>query len=197
MNQTQMLLKCFPVWPLCRRTKSSENLLPKCFCMLKQSKTFVVHFDVSQFGHNVGQQFNSTFQIAEVNMRSVECAQCTVQAKWPLLHFWIWIVWTWKLLPQKEKIMGKKTEMIGSLGSHVSESMPWFWSPFSNFNFHLKLPVTASKLQLSFILPYFSSHCVKMKYGADQIWRALLQQHQQYPARPDNVAWFGHDVSTT
>ena len=34
--------------------------------------TFVVQFDVSQFGHNVGQQFNSIFQMAEVNMRSVE-----------------------------------------------------------------------------------------------------------------------------
>ena len=34
--------------------------------------TFVVQFDVSQFGHNVGQQFNSIFQMAKVNMRSVE-----------------------------------------------------------------------------------------------------------------------------
>ena len=68
-----MLLKCCPVWPLCRRTKSSENLLPKCFCMLKHFlATFVVQFNVSQFGHNVGQQFNSTFQMIEVNMRSVE-----------------------------------------------------------------------------------------------------------------------------
>ena len=47
------------------------------------------------------------------------------------------------------------------------------WSPFSNFHLHLKLPVTASKLQLSFVLPYFSSHCVQIKYGADQIWRAF------------------------
>ena len=39
---------------------------------------FVVQFDVSQFGHNVGQQFNSTFQIAEVNMRSVEV--CTLHS---------------------------------------------------------------------------------------------------------------------
>ena len=69
--------------------------------------------------------------------------------------------------------------------------------PFSQLYLHLKLPVTASKLQLSFVLPSLSSHCVQIKYGADQIWRALLQQHQQYPAWPDNVARFGHDVSTT
>ena len=41
--------------------------------MLKHfSATFVVQFDVSQFGHDVWQQFNSIFQMAEVNMRSVE-----------------------------------------------------------------------------------------------------------------------------
>ena len=34
--------------------------------------TIVVQLNVSQFGHNVGQQFNSVFQMAKVNMRSVE-----------------------------------------------------------------------------------------------------------------------------
>ena len=43
--------------------------------------TFVVQFDVSQFGHNVGQQFNLISQMPEVNMRS---AQRTIQTKWPL-----------------------------------------------------------------------------------------------------------------
>ena len=97
---------------------------------------------------------------------ALKCAQCTVQTKWPLLHFWIWMVWAWKLLLQKEKIMGKKAEMTGSLGSRVSESMPWLlvWSRFSNFHLHLRCSFLS-------ICHNSSSHCVQInmvqiKFGA-------------------------------
>ena len=57
--------------------------------------------------------------------------------------------------------------------------MPWFCSPFSNFYLHLRLPVTASKQQLSFVHPYLSSILCANKIWRSkppiyQIWRPFL-----------------------
>ena len=99
-----ILLKRCPVWPPCRLTNSSRNLLLECLNMLKHfSATFVAHLYVVQFGHNVGQQFSSISHLRNINMRSVVLQThmaLIFQIKWPVK------IRAFELIVQNEKNHG-------------------------------------------------------------------------------------------
>ena len=166
MDKTQMLLKCCPVWPLYRPKNPSENVLPKCSCMLKHLlATFVLQFDVSQFGHNVGQQFNLISQIPEVIMRSVVVRSAPVHNSNQMAarSFEVWLSKVVSLFGDNAARSVEVSPWIVlysfssspcihihvyiqfpalvqdwiTLGFPVFESMPWFCSSFSNFYLHL------------------------------------------------------------